>query len=127
MAKVTKPQFEQYLHELKRDRKPAPMRIIQQFAPRVEKLLEDTGEILVQKSTKVVHPDAMLELTATWLSAQGDVDGAIADIEPLWPGDVFDTKAEKHAFIHRDENVILAFGAELPDNQFLTGRVIIIL
>jgi hypothetical protein len=127
MAKVTKPQFEQYLHELKRGRKPAPMKVIQQFAPRVEKLLEDTGEILIQKSTKMGHPDAMIELTASWLSGQGDLDGAIADIEPIWPGDVFEPKAEKHTFVHRDENAILAFAAELPDNQFISGRVILIL
>ena len=127
MSKVSKPQFEQYLHELKRDRKPVPMKVIQEFAPKVEKLLEDTGEILIQKSTKVTHPDAMIELTATWLNAQGDIEGAIADIEPLWPGEIFDTSLEKHTFVHRDENVILAFGAEMPDNQFLTGRVIIIL
>jgi hypothetical protein len=127
LPKVTKPQFEQYLVELRKTRKPVPIKALHELAPKIEKLLEDSGEILIQKSTKTGHPEAMMELTAAWLSAQGDADGAIADLDPLWPGDVFEPAGENHTFYHRDENLVLAFAAEMPEQQYVTGRVVLIL
>lgn len=127
MPKVNRAKFEQTLVELRKSRKPAPHWTLREIATRIENLLEETGVFLIQKSTKAGQVEAMLELTATWLGSQADERGATGRLESVWPGKVFDEAFERHTFYPRDENLVLAFAAEIGEDRYVSGRIAVML
>lgn len=122
MGKVHKPQFEQFLHELQREKPLGPKRV-GEYRTAILELLEGIPDVLVNKASVTGHPEMRLDFKCSWLGPDWDQAEIISELGMRFPGDLFeaDTK-EAHWIDVEEEVVLLRFGAVLPDG-YLAGRI----
>ena len=122
MAKVLRPQFEQFMHELGKG-KALPSNLIAQYRTKLMALLEGIPEILVNKGSITGHADLRLDFNCTWLGPdwnQGEIASALLSVFPAY---VFpDGSQEAHIAEMEDEAVVFRFAAQLSEG-YLAGRI----
>lgn len=122
MGKVLRPQFEQFLHEL-RSGKPLGPKLVAESRSSIMGLLEGIPDLLVNKATVTGHPEMRLDFKCSWLGPDWDQGEIASTLLDRFPGDLFPSGSlESHIVEFEDEVVVLRFAAQLPDG-FLAGRV----
>ena len=120
---MRKPEFEQFRQSLIRRSKPLPQQAREPYREATVKLLEGTGEILVQKARKDGHDTALVEIHGSWVGTDFSPEAVMSTLKGAWPGDLFSGAPEMHWIEHEEEVVTLDFACDLPNDQFVTGRV----
>lgn len=122
MGKVLRPQFEQFLHELQRE-KPLGPKDVAEFRVAIMDHVEAIPDLLVNKASVTGHPEMRLDFKCSWLGPDWDQSEIAAALLQEFPGDLFPASVtESHLAEFEDEAVILRFAANLPGG-YLTGRV----
>jgi hypothetical protein len=122
MGRVLKPQFEQYLHEL-RSVKPLGAKEVGNYRSAIMAFLEEMPEILVNKASVTGHPEMKLDFKCSWLGPAWNQEEVVEALASQFPGGLFPSEAkESHLLEHEDEVAILRFAVKLADG-YLAGRI----
>lgn len=120
---MRKPEFEQFRAELLRGGRPLPPRARAPIRERIVALLDDTGQILVQKSRQDGRDDALVEVHGTWVGADPSVEALVESIRAAWPGEAF-VGGKLQSWLEAPEDVAtLEFAWSAGEEGYLTGRI----
>ena len=117
-----KPEFEQFLHTLLKTGKPLVQQAREPYRAAAVDLLENTGDILVQRARKDGHKDVQIEIHGTWVGPSYDPFAVVKQLRALWPGSLFSSGEELHFVEYKEEVVTLRFGWKDGD-AYLTGLI----
>lgn len=119
---MKRPQFEHFRRSLAAKAKPLPQQAREPYRAAIVLLLEETGEILVQKARKDGHDEAMIEIHGSWVGTDFSTGAVISRLRAHWPGSLFAEGEAMHWIEAEEEVVTLSFAASLGAGA-LTGRV----
>jgi len=125
MPYVKKPAFETFRAQLIGRGKPLPEKEIVPIQAQIVAQLDTIRELLVQKSKRLSHKDAIIEITATWVGLDATAQEAVRTFKRSWPGNLFDGLDERFWVGDSDEAVLLTFAAAYSEDRYLTGRVLV--
>ncbi len=85
-------------------------------------LLEGTHDVVVQKSRKDGHDEALIDVRGSWMGTDFSPGHVKSELKDTWPGDLFEKGEQMHWIENEDEATVLEF-AWVGEAGFLTGRV----
>jgi hypothetical protein len=120
---ILKPAFEQFRHELLTGGRPMLEKNIVPIQSAILDSLDQFSDMLVEKSRRLPHPEAMIEISAKWLGLASEQDEVIRLLKTEWEDTILGATQASFVTLRQDEKVILLFAGIYEESRYLTGRL----
>jgi hypothetical protein len=122
MGKVHRPQFEQLIHELKREKALGPKEVAA-YRESIVNLIDGIPDLLVNKASITGHPEMRLDIKCSWLSPDWNQADISEVLQREFPGPIFPEDTEESQLIEYEEEVVVLRFAVRLKMGYLAGRI----
>lgn len=87
--------------------------------------METDRSLIVEKVHFTSHPESMIEVVCAWVGLDAGQEAALASLKAVWSADILQAEEETATLDPQGDLVYLLFAATMPDDRFVTGKVLV--